>query len=569
MKAKGTLACATSHAEVHWHAIDWHKANRNVRRLQARIVKATQAGRWGKVKALQRLLTHSFSGKALAVRRVTENQGKNTPGVDGDIWDTPAKKATAIGSLRQRGYHPRPLRRTYIPKSNGKKRPLGIPTMTDRAMQALYLLALDPVAETTGAPNSYGFRSQRSTADAIEQCFSDLARKRMAEWILEGDIKSCFDRISHDWLLANIPMEKAILRKWLKAGFMEEGTLYPTDDGTPQGGIISPVLANMTLDGLEQKLKEKFHRKNGRSPCPKVHLVRYADDFIVTGKTKEMLEYEVLPVVKEFLAERGLELSAEKTCITHVEDGFDFLGQNIRKYDGKLLIKPSKKNQQAFLKKVRTIIKASKSATAGQLITQLNPVIQGWANYHQHVASKRTLSNMDSAIFEALWRWAKRRHPNKNAGWVRKKYFGTHGGRNWAFTGVVEEPNGKPRIVRLISAAKTPIRRHVKVKAEANPYDPTWEVYFEHRLGVQMASNLRGRRKLLNLWKSQNGICPVCGQKITKLTGWHRHHIVWKSKGGGDEADNQVLLHPNCHSRVHSQKMTVVKPRPARGVTKA
>jgi RNA-directed DNA polymerase len=193
MKAYEVDACAASHAEVNWQAIDWQAVNQNVRRLQARIVKATQEGRWGKVKALQHLLTHSFSGKALAVRRVTENQGKNTPGVDGDIWNTSGKKASAVAALRRRGYRPRPLRRLYIPKSNGKKRPLGIPVMKDRAMQALYLLALAPVAETTGDHHSYGFRVERSTADAIEQCFIVLARKGMAEWILEGDIKSCFD----------------------------------------------------------------------------------------------------------------------------------------------------------------------------------------------------------------------------------------------------------------------------------------------------------------------------------------------------------------------------------------
>ena len=209
---------ASFHGVTDWHAIDWKSAHRNVRRLQARIVKATQEKRWGKVKALQRLLTHSFSGKALAVRRVTENQGKHTPGVDKITWNTPHKKINAIYALRQRGYHPQPLRRIYIPKKNGKKRPLGIPCMKDRAMQALYLLALDPVAETTADPNSYGFRPQRSTADAIEQCFTALGNIHTAQWILEGDIKGCFDAISHAWLLAHIPMEKAILKKWLKGG---------------------------------------------------------------------------------------------------------------------------------------------------------------------------------------------------------------------------------------------------------------------------------------------------------------------------------------------------------------
>src|SRR5260221_14170001 len=239
MTADTQTAGASFHGVTDWSGIDWQKAHQNVRRLQARIVKATQEGRWGKVKALQHLLTHSYSGKVLAVKRVTENQGKRTAGVDQEIWDTPAKKATAIQTLRQRGYRPQPLRRVYLMKPNGKKRPLGIPTMTDRAMQALYLLALEPVAETTGDPNSYGFRPERSTADAIEQCFCALGKQKSPQWILEGDIQGCFDAISHEWLLTHIPMEKAILKKWLKAGYMEQSILYPTEAGTPQGGIIS------------------------------------------------------------------------------------------------------------------------------------------------------------------------------------------------------------------------------------------------------------------------------------------------------------------------------------------
>src|SRR6266566_2337617 len=245
--AEEDAAGASFHGVTDWHAIDWRAVNTNVRRLQARIVKATKEKRWGKVKALQRLLTHSFSGKALAVRRVTENQGKNTPGVDKITWNTPQKKINAVYSLRQRGYHPQPLRRIYIPKKNGKKRPLGIPVMKCRAMQALYLLALEPVAETTADPNSYGFRPQRSTADAIEQCFTALGKARSPQWILEGDIKGCFDAISHAWLLAHIPMDKTMLKKWLKAGYMEKHVLYPTEEGTPQGGIITPPTMVQTL----------------------------------------------------------------------------------------------------------------------------------------------------------------------------------------------------------------------------------------------------------------------------------------------------------------------------------
>jgi RNA-directed DNA polymerase len=276
-------AGASFHGVTDWSAIDWHQANHNVRRLQARIVKATKEKRWGKVKALQRLLTHSFSGKALAVRRVTENQGKNTPGVDQVTWNTPQKKISAVYSLRQRDYHPQPLRRVYIPKKSGKKRALGIPVMKCRAMQALYLLALDPVAETTADPNSYGFRPGRSTADAIEQCFDMLAKRNSPQWILEGDIKSCFDAISHQWLLTHIPMEKAMLKKWLKAGYMDRGVLYPTKEGTPQGGTISPVLANMTLDGLEKLLWDTFPhntKRGGKYYNTQVNFIRYADDFL-------------------------------------------------------------------------------------------------------------------------------------------------------------------------------------------------------------------------------------------------------------------------------------------------
>ena len=563
---KSKTAGAAFHVEVGWHAIDWQKAHENVRRLQARIVKATQEGRWGKVKALQRLLTHSFSARVLAIKRVTENHGKQTPGVDGEIWDTAAKKAMAVQGLGQRSHQPQPLRRIYIPKSDGKRqRPLGIPVMRDRAMQAVHLLALDPIAETTADPNSYGFRPERSTADAIEQCHTVLSNRGGAQWILEGDIRACFDKISHDWLLAHVPMDKTILRKWLKAGFMEQYVLYPTETGTPQGAVCSPVLANLTLDGLEKKLREQYPKATTRSRKAKVNLVRFADDFVITGSTRELLETEVTPLVEQFMKERGLELSPEKTRITHIEEGFDFLGQHIREYNGKILVKPSRKNISRFLDKIRVLIKANVQATTGHLIMQLNPVIRGWANYHRHVASKRTFMKVDHAIFHALWQWAKRRHPKNSKRWIKDKYFHTVGGQHWVFRSEVTGKDGHSQTVQLFYAASMPIKRHIKIKAEANPYDLEWEVYFEERLGVKMADDLRGRRMLLYLWKEQNGICPICSQKITKLTGWHNHHIVWRTKGGEDSVENRVLLHPNCHNQVHSQGLSVAKPRPIRG----
>ncbi len=531
-------------------------------------MKATQDGRWGKVKALQHLLTHSFSGKALAVKRVTENHGKRTPGVDGVTWSTPEQKAAALHALRQRGYHPQPLRRVYIPKAGDRTRtrPLDIPVLADRAMQALYLLALDPIAETTADPNSYGFRKERSTADAIDQCHTVLARKGGARWILEGDIRSCFNRISHTWLEAHIPMDKAILHKWLKAGFMDKHVLYPTEEGAPQGGICSPVLANLTLDGLERVLREKYPKATALSRKAKVNLVRYADDFRVTGASRDLLEHEVKPLIEHFLRDRGLELSPEKTVITPIEDGFDFLGQQVRDYHGVILVKPSRKNVATFLMKVRALIKANEQATTGHLIVHLNPLIRGWATYHRHVSSKRTFVRVDHAIFQALWRWAKRRHPKKPVRWVKDTYFRSDKGRNWVFQGEMAGRDGQPQTVRLFSAASMPITRHRKITGAANPYDPAWELYFEERLGVSMESNLIGKRRLLHLWKEQDGICPVCSDKITRLTGWHNHHIVWRSHGGSDSADNRVLLHPTCHRQVHSQRLSVAKPRPATDV---
>ena len=453
-----------------------------MRKLQQRIVKAQKEKRYGKVKALQRLLVTSFDAKALAVKRVTSNKGKRTAGVDKVKWTTPASKFKATTSLKRRGYKPKPLKRVFIEKSNGKKRPLGIPTMKDRAMQALYLMALEPVTETMADGNSYGFRRHRSTADAIDALHRLLSRRNSPKWILEGDIKGCFDNISHQWLLGNVQTDKSILNKWLKCGVVFNKILSPTQMGTPQGGIISPTLANATLDGMERMINNKYCKQylgKGKVYCPKVNLIRYADDFVVTADNKETLD-EIQSLLSQFLSERGLSLSEEKTLITHISNGFDFLGFNVRKYNDTLLIKPSEKSQKKMTEKLHEAIFSNKSASQEVLINLLNPIITGWGNYFKHVVSKEVFSKIDHILFGQLKRWAFRRHPNKSKKWIVDKYFKSDGRRKWGFMFLREKSDKLPTFV-LRKLADIPIVRHVKIKKDANPFDSTWVAYFENR----------------------------------------------------------------------------------------
>jgi len=539
---------ATFGHDMNWHDIDWAKANRVVRRLQARIVKAVQEGDWRRAKKLQRFLTGSFSGRACAVRRVIENKGKATPGVDGIIWKTPELKTRAVLSLEKRGYKPLPLRRVYIPKANGKQRPLGIPTMKDRAMQALHLLALEPIAETRSDPNSYGFRRGRGTKDAAEQLFINLGKKVSPQWILDADITGCFDNISHEWLMANIPMDKDILRKWLKAGFVENQRLFSTDRGAPQGGIVSPTLANITLNGMEKALRDWFGKSSPRRSKSQVNIVRYADDFVITGRTEQHLK-EAEIIIKEFLEERGLTLSPEKTRVAHIDEGFDFLGWNFRKYGGKLLVKPAEKNARNHVRKIREIVHGMNTAKQEDLIACLNPIIKGWANYHSSQVSSEIFQEIDHLIWQGLWKWARRRHPKKSRTWIKNRYFQQQGHRDWIF-GVRRKTENGDEVCKLALHANTPIRRHVKVKAEANPFDPTWEAYFEEREILLTRKALFGRIK--TLWERQEGICPNCQQRVTINQEWVVHHKTPKILGGGDTLDNLQLLHGNCHRQLHA-----------------
>lgn len=554
---------ASSGESNDWQSINWKAVMQFVGKAQMRIAQAETEKDFRRVARLTRSLIRSWQAKVLAVRRVTENQGKRTSGVDCVLWDTPAKKWNAIGCLNPKGYRARPLRRVYIPKANGKERPLGIPTMKDRAMQALYLLALEPAVECASDPNSYGFRKGRSTHDARSQLFVSLSQKASAQWVLDADISGFFDNINHEWLLNHVHMDKVMLNKWLKSGVVDSGQLQRTDEGTPQGGIISPTLANITLNGLETGLLQLLREKSGtiKAKTGKVNLVRYADDFVVTGDSKELLENTVRPWIVKFLRERGLTLSEEKTRIVHIDQGFDFLGWNFRKYGGKLLIKPSQKNVKAFYGKVKEIIATSLSVPTETLIQRLNPVLKGWAQYHKGTVAKQTFSKVDHLIYWRLTRWGLRRHPRKPGKWVYAHYWKQCGSRR-LFAGLQDDPfGGDERIpLPLYSLADMKIVRHVKVKGDYNPFHPDWVAYGE-KLRVQRMGETIWSVQRASLWFDQGGKCALCEQEIDMADeSMDDHHIVYRQLGGSDALSNRVLLHPICHRRVHALGLKVIKP---------
>jgi len=560
-----------------WHDIDWSECQEKVQHLQYKIVVAFKRGNKGEVKQLQHNLTKSFAARALAVRTVVTNPGKKTPGIDNVVWETPTEKWNAVLELGNlENYKASPVRRVWISKdgkpvlpnkSNG--RPLGIPTMHDRAVQSVWNLALVPIAECTGDRHSFGFRAYRSTKDAIAMTFLRLSNRHRPQWILEADIKGFFNNISHEWIMANIPVRPDVLQQWLKAGHVEKTTLTETVAGVPQGGPISPTISNMVLDGLSdhiQKAVAPYTTKKGntsRKYNTKVTMIRFADDFIVTAANKALLVDVIKPAIQQFLAIRGLELSEAKTLITFIEDGFDFLGYNIRLYndlkrgpDGKiLLIKPSKKSISRIKQSILTTLKKHRKSSAYTLIHELNPILRGWANYHRTVVSKKVFNRIGFYLWIKLWKWVRAKHTQRNSTELVKMYFEKVGGRNWVFFGT----KGRAKLT-LFDIANVRIGRHVLCR-NLNPYLPENRAYFHKRRKIGTVSDGLWDKRSLQLLKREGYQCPVCELPIVFGQDVDVHHKLAKKLGGSNTNKNLVVLHRECHKQVTYCRSEKLKAR--------
>jgi RNA-directed DNA polymerase len=531
-----------------WHQIDWRKAERRVQSRRLRIFRATQEQQRKQVRNLTKLLLRSYANVLVSVRRITQvNRGKHTPGIDGELATTPDERAKLVDDLRH--YQPwkaAPVRRVYIPKANGKQRPLGIPTLRDRVIQMVVKNALEPRFEAECEAQSYGFRPGRCCQEAIEEVYVALNNSAVGQnqYILDADIHGAFDHISQAFLLHRLgPLPgRALVKQWLKAGYWEQGRLHHTTEGTPQGGVISPLLANIALDGLAKRLGKGYR------------VARYADDTVVMAKSLHAIE-QACAVVTAFLSERGLALNQDKTRIVHRTEGFDFLGFHVQMRGQKLLITPQKQKVQKLLQEVRSWLKTHQAVSAEVVIRHLNPLLRGWAMYYRHVVSKQTFQKVDFHIGRALWHWAKRQHPKKPKRWIYRRYFeiGKYGATFYAES---QDRRGKKIRLRLDRMPAIPIVRHVKVKGNASPDDPTLQAYWKTRRLKMGRHRWAKGSTLYGIAEAQRWQCPDCGQALFDGQEVHLHHRIPVHAGGSDKRENLQWLHAACHRQRHRQGVT-------------